>query len=89
VRRREFVALLGGAAMPWFLAAHAQQAMLDRIRRIGVLIGGGQDDPEVENYSRAFQKGLRSSGWLVGQNLLWNSALRRILKRCGLLRQNW
>jgi putative ABC transport system substrate-binding protein len=40
-----------------------------RIRRIGVLIGGGQDDPEVENYSRAFQEGLRSSGWLVGQNL--------------------
>jgi ABC-type uncharacterized transport system substrate-binding protein len=69
LKRRQFITLLGGAAMPWSLAAHAQQAMPDRVRRIGVLIGGGQDDPEVENYSRAFQEGLRSSGWLVGQNL--------------------
>ena len=69
LKRREFITLLGGAAMPWSLAAHAQQAMPHRVRRIGVLFGGGQDDPEVENYSRAFQEGLRSSGWLVGQNL--------------------
>ena len=68
LKRREFISLLGGAAA-WPLPARAQQAMADRVRRIGVLIGGGQDDPEVKNYSRAFQEGLRSLGWLVGQNL--------------------
>jgi putative ABC transport system substrate-binding protein len=34
-----------------------------------VLVGGRQDDPEVQNYSTAFHEGLRSSGWLVGQNV--------------------
>ena len=67
MKRREFITLLGGAAAAWPLAARAQPP--DRIRRIGILIGGGQDDPEVQNYSTAFHEGLRSSGWLVGQNV--------------------
>jgi hypothetical protein len=63
LHRREFIMLLGGGAA-WALPARA-----DRIRRIGMLIGGGQDDPEAQNYSTAFHEGLRSSGWLVGQNV--------------------
>jgi putative ABC transport system substrate-binding protein len=67
LHRREFIMLLGGGAA-WPLPARAQRS--DRIRRIGMLIGGGQDDPEVQNYSTAFHEGLRTSGWSVGQNVV-------------------
>jgi hypothetical protein len=65
--RREFITLIGGAAAAWPLAARAQQP--DRVRRIGVLMGVSEDDPETKARVAAFRWGLERRGWLEGRNL--------------------
>jgi putative ABC transport system substrate-binding protein len=64
--RREFVALLGGAAAAWPLAAGAQQ--LEHVRRIGILYGP-EDDPQVKAQLAAFRQGLERLGWSEGLNV--------------------
>src|SRR5215470_14307376 len=67
MRRREFIAALGGAAA-WPLAARAQQG--DRVRRIGVLIGGrDENDPVGKTYVSAFTQALADLGWIDGRNV--------------------
>jgi putative ABC transport system substrate-binding protein len=66
VKRRKFIAVLGGAAA-WPLAARAQQG--ERIRRIGVLLAATADDPEYQPRMRAFQQGLALLGWTEGSNV--------------------
>ena len=63
--RREFVALLGGAAA-WPLAASAQQG--ERVRRIGLLMGTA-DDPEGHARVTALKQGLQELGWTDGRNI--------------------
>jgi ABC-type uncharacterized transport system substrate-binding protein len=67
MRRREFIALLGGAAIPWPLAARAQQR--ERMRRIGVLMSLAADDPEGQARLTAFVQGLQELGWTDGRNV--------------------
>jgi putative ABC transport system substrate-binding protein len=67
MRRREFIALLGGAAAAWPLAAHAQQG--GRMRRIGVLMGYAEGDVEGQSYLAAFREGLQKLGWTDGRNI--------------------
>jgi putative ABC transport system substrate-binding protein len=67
IKRRDFVALLGGAAVAWPLAARAQPA--DRMRRIGVLMSTTADDPEGQARIAAFQQGLQQFGWAIGHNV--------------------
>jgi putative ABC transport system substrate-binding protein len=66
MRRREFIALLGGMAA-WPIAAHAQQP--ERMRRVGVLSNPGADDAEMQSRTAAFVQGLQELGWTVGRNL--------------------
>jgi putative tryptophan/tyrosine transport system substrate-binding protein len=66
MRRREFIAGLGGAAA-WPLAARAQQP--GRVRRIGVLTSFDENDPEAKAYLSEFMKGLRELGWTDGGNV--------------------
>ena len=64
IRRREFITLLGGAAV-WPLAARAQQG--DRVRRIGALMAF--DDPVWKTWVSAFIQALADLGWTDGRNV--------------------
>ena len=67
IGRREFNRLLGGAAAAWPLAARGQQG--ERVRRVGVLMGVGENDPEGQARVAAFQQGLAELNWADGRNV--------------------
>ena len=69
---RRGITLLGGAAA-WPLAAWAHQAA--RVRRIGVLMWGDENDPVAKTYVSAFTQALAGLGWTDGRNVRMN--LRR------------
>src|SRR5271165_2174837 len=66
MRRREFIAALGGAAA-WPLAARAQQG--DRVRRIGVLMADYENDPAPKARVSAFTQALADLGWTDARNV--------------------
>jgi putative ABC transport system substrate-binding protein len=65
LKRRQFIAMLGGAAAAWPPAARAQQA--GSIARIGLLWPG--DAPPVSPRMESFRQGLRTLGFVDGQNI--------------------
>ena len=65
--RREFIALLGGAAATWSIAAHAQQTR--RIPRIGVLWHAGSAEEEGP-YFKGLIEGLTNLGYVDGRNII-------------------
>ena len=67
MRRREVIALIGGAAATWPLAARAQQP--EQMRRIGVLMNIAADDPEGPSRLAMFQQVLQQLGWSEGRNV--------------------
>jgi putative ABC transport system substrate-binding protein len=66
MNRREIIPLLGGAAA-WPLVARAQQG--NRVRRIGVLMGPDENDPEGKRRYSAFIQALADLGWTEGRNV--------------------
>src|SRR5262245_59840696 len=67
IRRRTFLATLGGAVAAWPLAARAQQP--ERVRRIGVLMNMAADDPTGQTRLLAFAQALAQAGWTDGRNV--------------------
>jgi putative ABC transport system substrate-binding protein len=67
MNRREFITLVGGAAVLWPLVALGQQP--ERMRRIGVLMVRTENDREGQSYAAAFRGGLAALGWVPGQNV--------------------
>jgi putative ABC transport system substrate-binding protein len=65
MRRREFIALMGGAAA-WPLATRAQQP--EPMRRIAVLTVLAENDPENKARLGGFRQGLEGLGWSEGRN---------------------
>ena len=66
MRRREFIAGLGSASA-WPVVVRAQQG--DRVRRIGVLIGGDENDAAAKLRLSAFTQALADLGWTDGRNV--------------------
>jgi putative ABC transport system substrate-binding protein len=66
-KRRDFITLLGGAAVAWPLAARAQQG--DRVRRVGVLMWGDENDPVLKTWVSAFAQALAGFGSTDGRNV--------------------
>jgi putative ABC transport system substrate-binding protein len=67
VKRRAFITLLGGAAAAWPLGARAQQSA--QLRRVGMLIGYAEDDPETQARLSAFRQGIEHLGWKEGRDV--------------------
>ena len=70
MKRRAFIALLGGAAAAsaaWPRAVRAQQR--ERMRRIGVLLPAAADDSQFQTWVGAFLQGLAQLGWIIGRNV--------------------
>jgi len=66
MRRREFITVVGGAAV-WPLAVGAQEP--ERVRRVGVLMNLAPDDPEGQVRLKVFLQALEKQGWAEGRNL--------------------
>ena len=66
MRRRQFIAGLG-STVAWPVVARAQQG--DRVRRIGLLMPGVENDPVAKREFSAFTQALADLGWTDGRSL--------------------
>ena len=68
MRRRRFIALLGGAAATSLMLPLAARAQ-ERVRHVGVLMGVAADDPDAQANITSLRQGLQEAGWQIGRNL--------------------
>jgi putative ABC transport system substrate-binding protein len=85
IGRREFITLLGGAAVSWPIAAQAQQD--GRVRQIGVLMAFAESHLEAQAWIAAFREELQKLGWTEGRNIRidsrWATGDEEALQRFG------
>jgi putative ABC transport system substrate-binding protein len=67
MRRREFIKAIAGSAAVWPLSARAQEGA--RVRRIGILMGTAESDPQTQADLTAFRLSLGQLGWTEGRNI--------------------
>ena len=85
MRRREFFTLLGGVATAWPLAARAQQPAMPMVG----FVGAGAAGPN-ELYVASLTNGLKSTGYIVGQNVsIGIAGLKAITSNCLRWQPNW
>ena len=70
MRRREFITLIGGAAVGWPLAASAQQP--SRMHRVSLLMAYVDSDIHAQRWMKAFSESLHGLGWTIGRNIEFN-----------------
>ena len=66
MKRREFITLLGGAAVA---ASNPARAQADRVRHVGILMGYAQGDPDTQARINAFRQAFEQLGWKDGRNV--------------------
>jgi putative ABC transport system substrate-binding protein len=67
MQRREFIGLIGSTVLAWPIAVRAQQG--ERMRRVGILTGLAEGDPEARANLASFFQGLQQVGWIDGRNV--------------------
>ncbi len=67
IARREFIASLGGGALAWPIAAHAERA--GATPKIGVLMPFRESDPDMQARIAALRQGFADLGWKDGRNI--------------------
>src|SRR5947209_16041733 len=68
MRRRNFIAAIGGATAAWPFTERAARAQTDRMRRIAVLHGAAENAIAQANI-KAFLQGMLEFGWIEGSNV--------------------
>jgi len=67
MRRRDFIKVIAGSAAAWPLSLSAQQPA--RLKRVGVLLGIAENDPETNARLKAFRLSMRDLGWIDGRTV--------------------
>ena len=66
MRRRDFIKVIASSAAAWPVTVRAQS---NRLRRVGVLLGIAEKDPEANARIKAFRLGMRDLEWIEGRNI--------------------
>jgi putative tryptophan/tyrosine transport system substrate-binding protein len=69
MRRREFIAGLGGAAASTIVWSVASRAQPQQMRRVALLLNLSEADPEAQAIVQEFRQGMTGLGWQEGRNV--------------------